>query len=94
MRIIRTPAAETDLIDIWLYIAADSQKAADKLLDAIGDRIAPLKDHPFLGAARPDIAPDARLLPVGNYVILYRVLPDAVEIVRIVHGARDASVLF
>ncbi|MCO6392743.1 type II toxin-antitoxin system RelE/ParE family toxin [Aliihoeflea aestuarii] len=94
MRIVRTPAAETDLIDIWIYIAADNIPAADRLLDAIGNRIEQLKSHPFSGAARPDIAPDARLLPIGNYVVLYRVRADAVEIVRVVHGARDASALF
>lgn len=94
MRIVRTPAAETDLIDIWMYIALDNPHAADRLLDAIGDRIGQLKGHPLSGAARPNIAPDARLLPVGNYVVLHRILSDTVEIVRVVHGARDASALF
>jgi len=27
-------------------------------------------------------------MPVGRYLILYRILSEAVEIVRVVHGAR------
>ncbi|MBL0933896.1 MAG: type II toxin-antitoxin system RelE/ParE family toxin [Rhizobiaceae bacterium] len=94
MRLLRTPAAERDLIDIWTYIATDNPDAADRLLDAIGDRIAQLLDHPKLGRLRPDIAADARFLPIGNYVVLYRLDGQTIEIVRVVHGARDVTSLF
>jgi toxin ParE1/3/4 len=94
MRILRTPAAERDLIDIWTYIATDSPDAADRLLDAIADRIAQLLAHPRLGRLRPDIAADARFLPVGNYVVLYRLDGETIQIVRVVHGARDVTSLF
>ena len=53
-----------------------------------------LADHPLLGPARPDIAPDLRYLISGNYLILYRALGDSVEIVRVLHGARNLSALF
>ncbi|MER9891509.1 type II toxin-antitoxin system RelE/ParE family toxin [Mesorhizobium sp. M0119] len=33
--IIRTAHAEEDLIAIWLYVAQDSEAAADRLLDRI-----------------------------------------------------------
>lgn len=94
MRVLRSPAAERDLINIWTYIATDNPNAADRLLDAIGDRIAQLLDHPRLGRQRPDIAADARFLPIGNYVVLYRLTDDAIEIVRVVQGARDVTSLF
>jgi toxin ParE1/3/4 len=45
-------------------------------------------DNPQIGPARPDLRPGFRYLPVGNYLILYRVLPGVAEIVRVVHGAR------
>jgi plasmid stabilization system protein ParE len=32
--------------------------------------------------------------PHGGYLIFYRPLPDGVEIVRIIHGARNLSRLF
>jgi toxin ParE1/3/4 len=47
-----------------------------------------------LGRSRPDIADAARSLNVGNYLILYRIEARTVEIVRIVHGARDLTTLF
>lgn len=94
MRLLRTPAAERDLIDIWTYIAADNPDAADRLLDAIADRIEQLRKHPRMGRLRPDIAVDARFLPIGNRVVLYRLTDEVIEIVRVVHGARDVTSLF
>jgi toxin ParE1/3/4 len=47
-----------------------------------------------LGPERPEITPDARMLVEGDYLILYRVRPDGVDIVRIVHGARKLAELF
>jgi toxin ParE1/3/4 len=41
-----------------------------------------------MGMARDDIAAGMRHFPVGNYLILYRVLGDGVEVVRYVHGMR------
>jgi toxin ParE1/3/4 len=53
-----------------------------------------LADNPLLGRARPDIAPELRYLPIGNYLILYRTLPDGIEVVRVAHGARRLDSLF
>lgn len=92
--IVRTPAAEDDLIGIWLHIARDNPVAADRFLDWIAERIGMLADFPEAGAARPDIAEDVRMLAVESHVVLYRIVGTVVEIVRIVHGARDATALF
>jgi toxin ParE1/3/4 len=85
----RTAQAEDDLVDIWLYVAADNPDAADRILEDLDERCLLLGKHPHLGRARPDIAPDLRLFPVGNYLILYRVLPGGIEVVRVVHGVRE-----
>lgn len=88
-RLRRTERAESDLDDLWSYIAADSPAAADRFilrLLAAEDRLA---DFPELAAARSEIRPGLRILPVGNYLLLYRLDRDTVEIVRIVHGARN-----
>ena len=89
--ISRTARCEEDLIEIWIYIAQDDAAAADRVLDEIEGKFSVLLDHPRLGPSRPDIAPDLRYLPVGSYLILYREIPDGVEIVRVVHGARRLS---
>ena len=90
----RTAQAEEDLIDIWLYIAQDNPAAADRLLDKIDGKILLLAEQPAIGPAREDIAPDLRYLPLGNYLILYRIILDGIEIVRVVQGARNLKDLF
>lgn len=87
-RLIRTARAEEDLIEIWMYIAADNPAAADRLLDQIDAKCQMLADNPRLGQARPDIASTLRYFSVGRYLILYCEISDGIEVVRIVHGAR------
>lgn len=84
----RTAQAEEDLIEIWFYIAQENPEAADRMLDQFENKFSLLAQQPQLGPTRPDIAPDLRYFPVGSYLILYREVPGAVEIVRVVHGAR------
>ncbi|WP_287138248.1 type II toxin-antitoxin system RelE/ParE family toxin [Mesorhizobium sp.] len=45
--------------------------------------------HPFTGAPREDIAPGIRHLVVGEYLTLYCVGENAVEILRVLHGRRS-----
>ena len=92
--VIRTARAEEDLIEIWLYIAEDNPVAADRLLDEIDRRISRLAENPYLGPAREDIAEDCRYSPVGNYLILYRIVPNGIEVVRVVQGSRRLDNLF
>ncbi len=87
-RIVRSPRAAEDLIELWTYIAVDDPAAADRMLDLIEEKLGMLAANPALGPARPDIAREVRLFPVRRYVILYRVLPDGIEVVRVVHGMR------
>jgi toxin ParE1/3/4 len=89
LRVVRrTARAEDDLVDIWLYVAQDNPDAADRVLEDLDRRWAQLADNPHIGRARPDIAPDVRYFPVGKYLILDRLLPDGIDVVRVVHGAR------
>jgi toxin ParE1/3/4 len=81
------PRANDDLLEIWLFIARDNIRAADKLIAKIAQKCDRLADFPELGRARPDIAPEVRMLTVGNYLVLYRIGKQRVEIVRVVHGA-------
>lgn len=89
MRIRRLPGAVADLDEIYEYVAERDPSAADRLADDVTASIEQLAVHPYLGRERPDIHVTARSRPVGNYLVLYRVAPDTVDIVRIMHGARD-----
>lgn len=88
-RIQRTPRADLDLEEIWFFIAQDDPAAADRWLDTLEEKIALLADNPLMGPSRPDIARDLRYHPVGNHLLLYRVIREGIEIVRVVHGARQ-----
>ena len=94
MVIFITKQARRDLLEIWEHIADDNPSSADRLLDMLDARINRLAEHPFLGPARPDIRRDLRYLVCDNYLVLYRVLDDVVEVVRVLHGARNLTAIF
>lgn len=89
--IVRTDRADEDLIEIWTDIAAADPNAADRVLDAIEARWRQLTHHPYSGRARDDIAPNIRHLVVSQYLTLYRVFAQCVEIVRVLHGRRKIN---
>ncbi|MBZ9674250.1 type II toxin-antitoxin system RelE/ParE family toxin [Mesorhizobium sp. ES1-1] len=84
-----TPRASQDLRDIWQTIAIDSEKAADKVLLRIFDRLELASQHPNMGTARPELSATARVLVEGRYIIIYEPQPDGLLVAAIVHGMRD-----
>jgi toxin ParE1/3/4 len=93
-RIVRRPEAKNDLKEIWKYIAAQDPQRADKFLKSLDEVIKSLAKHPFMGKERSDIMEEIRSFPVKSYVIFYRPLDDGIEVVRVLHGARDVEALF
>jgi toxin ParE1/3/4 len=87
--------AEEDLRDIWRYIAAENPDAADRILLKIDQKLQMLREFPDIGTLRDDIRPGARILIEGVYIVLYehRVAEDVVEVVAVVDGRRDLSVV-
>jgi toxin ParE1/3/4 len=92
-RIVRSIAAKTDLAEIWSYLAERSPRAADRLLKEIEQQIERLAEFPEIGPQRPEIGTGARVLTIGNYIVLYRFDGETVAIMRVVHGARDLGEL-
>ena len=93
MRIRRFPQAVRDVDEIWEWIAAEDMAAADRLAARIAGATQRLADFPESGTPRPELAGDARSVVVGSYLVLYRVGPDSVDILRVVHGARELTAL-
>jgi len=89
IRVRKSVLAEQDLDEIWLYIAPDNITAADALIDKIAEKCALLAAHPELGRTRPEIMEDVHSFAVGNYILFYRPQPGGIELVRVLHGARD-----
>jgi toxin ParE1/3/4 len=93
----RTPQADSDLDDIWYYVASKSGSldVADRFIDSITDRFFLLASHPNIGRARDeDLRPGLRTFPVGAYVILYRTEDEDVLILRVLRGSRNIEALF
>ena len=68
-QVLKRPQAETDLDEIWWYIAQDNPDNADRFLDKVEERCQALAQFPLLGIGREELMPELRSLSVGNYLI-------------------------
>jgi toxin ParE1/3/4 len=87
-------AARADLDEIWFLIAQDDPLAADRFIRRIVSRFSTLASMPHLGRPREELSPNLRSFPVQKYVIFYRAMEKGIEVVRVLHGARDLPPLF
>ena len=85
----KSPQAELDITSIWQFIAEDSVKAADALIDRIDHALDMLAQNPLAGRARGDLSSTLRSFPIGSYVIFYVPLSDGIGVVRVINGRRD-----
>lgn len=92
-RLLKRPEAESDLEEIWWYIAQDNPNNADRFLDRIQETCLALGDFPKMGTSRNELKMGLRSHPVGNYLIFYFPLEDGVDIIRVLHGSRDIESL-
>jgi toxin ParE1/3/4 len=98
--VYRRPQAITDLIDIARSIARNSGPAAERFLVAAEHSFGQLAKSPGLGAVGEFSSTHLRdirrwrVKGFENYLVFYRDLADGVEIVRVLHGARDIEQLF
>lgn len=93
-RVILGRRAGADLREILLYIREHDPRAARRLLDQFNARLDLLGRFPEMGAARPDLRKGLRSSPVGNYLVFYQPTKKAVDVVRILHGARNLKRIF
>jgi toxin ParE1/3/4 len=89
-----SPQSEVDLAGIWSHIANDNRQAANRVLDLIERRMQSIGKFSRIGEACPGLGKDLRCFWVGNYGIFYRIKTDAIEIVRVLHGAQDLAAIF
>lgn len=93
-KVIRTPPANADLLEIWVYLAEYDIEDANRTIQAIGRKCLDCADLPGMGRRRDDLAPGLRSISHGNYLIFYRLAGDDIQIMRVLHGARDLPSLF
>jgi plasmid stabilization system protein ParE len=90
VRVHVSKIAHHDIEAIVEHIAKDSPSRAVSLAIELLDRCESLALHPERYAVAVSIGHRSiRRVPYGNYVILYSVSDDMIEVHHIVHAARD-----
>lgn len=90
----RSDQANEDLVNIWEKISTDNPNAAMRLIFELSSKCDGLADFPFMGRLREDLRAGVRSFGVGNYLIFYRVTPEYIDILRILHGACNLQSIF
>lgn len=93
-RITRRPLAAEDVVDIWGHVAEDSVEQADRWVDELDAKFELLSTQPLIGRTRNEIAANLRSFPFGRYLIFYVPAEDGIDVVRVLHSARDIDVVF
>lgn len=95
MRFVISPLAGRNIEEILRYIADENPTAALKLEDQFLEAFRTLAQFPDAGHRRRDLASDRKLLfwTTGNYLIPYRVRSKRIEIVAVLHAARNVRAI-
>jgi plasmid stabilization system protein ParE len=83
---------EAELDEIWLHIATESgsPELAGRVIDSITRRFYLLARNPYPGRSRgSDLSEGLRSFLSDNFVILYRIEGESVQILHVFHGRRD-----
>ncbi len=94
--IIKLPRAESDLIGCYAYLGEEASiETADRFLVAVEKTLDQIAGTPGIGAThdtnRPQLA-GLRSVAVAKfkrYRLFYQTFDDRIELVRVLHGARD-----
>ena len=88
MQVRWSPEAADDFAAIVEYIRRESPPVARRVANRIYEGMAALENFPNRG--RPGRVEGTRELPLSPlpWVVVYRVLENAVEIAKVVHGAQ------
>ena len=89
-----TSRAVDDLREIHDFVARDSERAAEALVERIVRATERLGPFPESGRTVPELPRLAyREVIVGNYRVVYRIDARAVWIVSVIHGRRSIHAL-
>jgi toxin ParE1/3/4 len=87
------PAAQDDLSDIYVHLYQYDPSTAERHAREFDRRLHVLAQRPHLGQAS-HYAPHLRRFAMRRYIIFYRPTTESIEIVRVLHGARDMGQAF
>jgi toxin ParE1/3/4 len=82
-----SPRARRDFIEILRYTGETwGPKQLQAYRDKLDTALRTIGRHPQIGHRRDDLPSTRLAYPVGAHVVVYRIEPDFVGVVRILHG--------
>ncbi|MGA2569764.1 MAG: type II toxin-antitoxin system RelE/ParE family toxin [Terracidiphilus sp.] len=85
-------SALRDLDEIFVYWAKRANlEVADRLLETLEEHFGLLAELPGIGRRCEEIAAGVRCFPAGKYLVYYRKVRGSVQILHVLHGARDQA---
>ncbi|MEK7724621.1 MAG: type II toxin-antitoxin system RelE/ParE family toxin [Acidobacteriota bacterium] len=96
----KKPQAERDIEECFVYIGEDNLDVAVHFLVAVEDSIEEIGRNPFVGSQRKFKNPQVKNLRMrlvksfSNFQIFYTTQAETIEIIRVLHGARDLEDIF
>lgn len=94
MKLRINPIVVGDLKNIKQYIAEDNEEIAVKTIQEIYAQFENIQQFPYMGAdlsKRVSFKTDYKYVICGNYVVLYKVGEEHVEIYRVVNQYQDIT---
>jgi len=85
-----TDTAEAHLAAIYRHIARDSPEYAKRMVDRLTRRSIQVADFPLSGRKVPEYNfEQIREIIEGPYRIVYHIRSDQIDVIAVLHGARD-----
>lgn len=94
VRLVILPAARADLIEIGDFIAQDDPRRAASFVAEIEAKMRAAAERPLSFPARDELHEGLRAARHGRYLIFFVEQGDEVQVVRVLHGARNLPHLF
>lgn len=90
MRVHWTDTAQGHLRAIHDYIRQDSPEYARRMVDRLTRRSVQIAQFPRSGRKVPECeTDDVREVIEAAYRVIYRIKPDQIDVLAVIHGARD-----
>lgn len=93
-KLIISEEAESDLEDIWDYIADDSPQDADSFIDQLFRKCLDITVLDGIGRARDELANGLLSIPHKKYIIFFIRDDKRISVVRILRASRDIGAQF
>jgi toxin ParE1/3/4 len=95
LRLVFSPLARTGIADIREGLLENAGfRIAAAAVGEVSARVDGLREWLLAGAGRPELGEDIRFWPAGRYVVYDAVRADRIEVLRVLHGARDRQAAF